>query len=167
MEGASIDAMEYISIVGCLRYLLNTRPDLSYVVGMASRYIERPTTMHHKVVKQILSDLVGDLNGRKSTSGMAFYLNESLVSWNFKRTKPPCALHTKTLHLRRFLPFLSPPSTPPAAAAALNFSIFERRQPLLPFGFERRCYHFSSNVASPLPQRRCYHFGLNATSSFP
>ncbi|TYJ95668.1 retrotransposon protein, putative, unclassified [Cucumis melo var. makuwa] len=138
MEGASIDAMEYISIVGCLRYLLNTRPDLSYVVGMASRYIERPTTMHHKVVKQILSDLVGDLNGRKSTSGMAFYLNESLVSWNFK-----------------------------TAAAALNFSIFERRQPLLPFGFERRCYHFSSNVASPLPQRRCYHFGLNATSSFP
>ncbi|KAE8653115.1 hypothetical protein Csa_019554, partial [Cucumis sativus] len=54
MEGAPIDATEYRSIVGCLRYLLKTRPDLSYVVGMASRYMERPTTMHYKVVKQIL-----------------------------------------------------------------------------------------------------------------
>ena len=105
-EGAPIDATEYRSIVGCLRYLLNTRPDLSYVVGMASRYMERPTTMHYKVVKQILrylrgtihfgltytngpkefnifgysdSDLVSDLDARKSTSGMTFYLNESLV----------------------------------------------------------------------------------------
>ncbi|KAE8648424.1 hypothetical protein Csa_008575, partial [Cucumis sativus] len=47
-KGAPIDATEYRSIVGCLRYLLNTRPDLSYAVGMASRYIERPTTMHYK-----------------------------------------------------------------------------------------------------------------------
>ncbi|XP_038890243.1 secreted RxLR effector protein 161-like [Benincasa hispida] len=114
MEGAPIDATEYRSIVGCLRYLMNTRPDLSYVVGMASRYMERPTAMHHKVVKQILrylrgtihfglayvkgprevdifgysdSDLAGDLDGRKSTSGMAFYLNESLVSRNSQKQK--------------------------------------------------------------------------------
>lgn len=113
-EGAPIDATEYRSIVGCLRYLLNTRPDLSYAVGMASRYMERPTTMHYKVVKQILrylrgtihfgltytkgprefnifgysdSDLAGDLDGRKSTSGMTFYLNESLVSWNSQKQK--------------------------------------------------------------------------------
>ncbi|KGN44333.2 hypothetical protein Csa_016167, partial [Cucumis sativus] len=54
-EEAPIDATEYRSIVVVvLDYLLNTRPDLSYVVGMASRYMERPTTMHYKVVKQIL-----------------------------------------------------------------------------------------------------------------
>ena len=115
IEGAPIDATEYRSIIGsCLRYLLNTSPDLLYVVGMASRYIERPTTMHHKVVKQILrylrgtihfgrtyvkglrefdifhysdSDLASDLDGRKSTSVMAFYLNESLVSWNSQKQK--------------------------------------------------------------------------------
>ncbi|KAE8648097.1 hypothetical protein Csa_004708 [Cucumis sativus] len=62
MEGAPIDATEYRSIVGCLRYLLNTRPDLSYVVGMASRYMERPTTMHYKVVKQILRYLRGTIH---------------------------------------------------------------------------------------------------------
>ncbi|KGN54133.2 hypothetical protein Csa_021673 [Cucumis sativus] len=70
IEGAPIDATEYRSIIGsCLRYLLNTSPDLLYVVGMAS------------------SDLASDLDGRKSTSVMAFYLNESLVSWNSQKQK--------------------------------------------------------------------------------
>ncbi|KAG6524466.1 hypothetical protein ZIOFF_014375 [Zingiber officinale] len=114
LEGTPIDATEYRRIIGCLRYLLHTRPDLSYSVGMASRYMEKPTSMHHKVVKQILrylkgtiyfglaytkgpqeisifgysdSDLAGDLDGRKSTSGMAFYFNESLVSWNSQKQK--------------------------------------------------------------------------------
>ncbi|KAG6494785.1 hypothetical protein ZIOFF_042546 [Zingiber officinale] len=114
LEGTPIDATEYRHLIGCLRYLLHTRPNLSYSVGMASRYMERPTIMHHKVVKQILrylkgtihfglvyikgpqefcifgysdSDLAGDLDGRKSTSGMAFYLNESLVSWNSQKQK--------------------------------------------------------------------------------
>ncbi|KAG6537703.1 hypothetical protein ZIOFF_002798 [Zingiber officinale] len=114
LEGTPVDATEYRRIVGCLRYLLHTRPDLSYSVGMASRYMERPTIMHHRVVKQILrylkgtiyfglvyikgpqeigifgysdSDLAGDLDGRKSTSGMTLYFNESLVSWNSQKQK--------------------------------------------------------------------------------
>ncbi|KAG6501588.1 hypothetical protein ZIOFF_041471 [Zingiber officinale] len=114
LEGTPVDATEYRRVIGCLRYLLHTRPDLSYPVGMASRYMEKPTTMHHKVVKQILrylkgtihfgltyikgpqkisifgysdSDLAGDLDGRKSTSGMTFYFNESLVSWNSQKQK--------------------------------------------------------------------------------
>ncbi|KAG6509279.1 hypothetical protein ZIOFF_034672 [Zingiber officinale] len=114
LEGTPVDATEYRRIVGCLRYLLHTRSDLSYSVGMASRYMERPTIMHHRVVKQILrylkgtiyfgfvyikgpqeigifgysdSDLAGDLDGRKSTSGMTFYFNESLVSWNSQKQK--------------------------------------------------------------------------------
>lgn len=114
LEGTPIDATQYRRIVGCLRYLLHTRSDLSYVIGMASRYMERQTMMHHKVVKQILrylkgtthlglaymkgyqevdifgysdSDLAGDLDGRRSTSGIAFYLNESLVSWSSQKQK--------------------------------------------------------------------------------
>ncbi|XP_073057339.1 secreted RxLR effector protein 161-like [Primulina eburnea] len=81
---------------------------------MASRYMDRPKIMHHKVVKQTLrylrgtihfglayvkgpqefgifgysySDLAGDRDGRKSTSGMAFYFNENLVSWNSQKQK--------------------------------------------------------------------------------
>ncbi|KAG6476133.1 hypothetical protein ZIOFF_065369 [Zingiber officinale] len=114
LEGTPVDATECRRVIGCLRYLLHTRPDLSYPVRMASRYMERPTTMHHKVVKQILrylkgtihfgltyikgpqeisifgysdSDLADDLDGRKSTSGMTFYFNESLVSWNSQKQK--------------------------------------------------------------------------------
>ncbi|KAG6471158.1 hypothetical protein ZIOFF_072259 [Zingiber officinale] len=87
LEGTPVDATEYRRIIGCLRYLIHTRPDLSYSVGMASRYMERPTIMHHRVVKQILSDLAGNLDGRKSTSGMTFYFNESLASWNSQKQK--------------------------------------------------------------------------------
>ncbi|KAG6501318.1 hypothetical protein ZIOFF_041197 [Zingiber officinale] len=113
LEGTPVDATEYRHIIACLRYLLHTRPDLSYSVGMASRYMERPTIMHHKVVKQILrylkgtiyfglvyikgpqeigifgysdSDLAGDLDGRKNTSGMIFYFSESLIVVEFINT---------------------------------------------------------------------------------
>ena len=68
--------------------------------------------MHHKAVKQILrylkgkmhfglvygrgggaevitcftnSDMAGDMDDRKSTSGMAFYINECLVAWNSQK----------------------------------------------------------------------------------
>lgn len=33
-----IDATTYRKNVGCLRYLIHTRPDLSYCVGVLSRY---------------------------------------------------------------------------------------------------------------------------------
>ena len=42
-EGDPVDATEYRRVIDCLRYLLHTRPDLSFVVGMASRYMEKPT----------------------------------------------------------------------------------------------------------------------------
>jgi len=105
--GVTIDATEYRRVIGCLRYLLHTRPDLAFSVGIASRFMERHTVMHSKAVKQILrylkgtihygvvykeekeeklvgysdSDLAGDLDHRRSTGGMAFYLNDSLITW--------------------------------------------------------------------------------------
>ncbi|XP_047320460.1 uncharacterized mitochondrial protein AtMg00810-like [Impatiens glandulifera] len=50
-EGQSVDTTEYRRVIGCLRYLLHTRPDLSYVVGVVSRFMERPTEIHHKAMK--------------------------------------------------------------------------------------------------------------------
>lgn len=55
------DPTEYWKIVGSLRYLLHTRPNLTYSVGMVSRCMERPTIMHKKVVKQILRYLQGTM----------------------------------------------------------------------------------------------------------
>lgn len=113
-EGQEVDATEYRRVIGCLRYLLHTRPDLSYAVGVASRFMERPTVLHFKAVKQILrylkgtverglvyaagggelkitgyteSDLAGDVDDRRSTGGMAFYINQSLVAWSLQKQK--------------------------------------------------------------------------------
>lgn len=113
-EGKRIDATEYRSVIGCLRYMLHTRPDLAYSVGVASRFMEKPTTMHLNAVKQILryvqgsighglvytrggdpellvaysdSDHAADTVGRRSTAGMAFYLNGCLITWGSQKQK--------------------------------------------------------------------------------
>ena len=36
----TVDEKEYRRRIGCLRYLLHTRPDLSYSVGVLSRYMQ-------------------------------------------------------------------------------------------------------------------------------
>ena len=50
-QGERIDATEYRRIIGYLWYLFHTRPDLSFAVGMASRFMEKPTVKHLKAVK--------------------------------------------------------------------------------------------------------------------
>lgn len=107
-RGKPVNATEYKSIVGSLRYLVHTRPDIAYSVGVVSRFMERPTAIHQAAIKRILryikgtinygltyskgrgnyllqgfsdSDLAGDVVDRKSTGGMVFYLDESLITW--------------------------------------------------------------------------------------
>lgn len=105
-----IDATMYRKNVGCLRYLLHTRPDLFYSVGVLSRYMQRPKVSHGAAMKQCLRYLQGstslglvfsrstpkvpkligysdssyslDPDDGKSTSGHIFYLGESLISWS-------------------------------------------------------------------------------------
>jgi hypothetical protein len=48
------NAMQYRRIVGSLRYLVHTRPDLAFAVGYVSRFMQRPTTEHQQAVKRIL-----------------------------------------------------------------------------------------------------------------
>ncbi|KAK2985059.1 hypothetical protein RJ640_022937 [Escallonia rubra] len=52
-----IDRTLFRSLVGSLRYLTCTRPDILYAVGYISRYMENATTYHFKVVKRILQYL--------------------------------------------------------------------------------------------------------------
>ena len=44
--GTEKDVTRYRSIIGSLRYLVNTRPDIAYVVGVASRFMEAPDKEH-------------------------------------------------------------------------------------------------------------------------
>lgn len=106
--GKPVDTTLFQSIIGGLRYLVHTRPDIAYVVGIISKYMENPTLMHLHAAKRILHyvrgtlefslvytkdsrnnmlcgycdrDLAGHVDDRRSTKGMAFYLNESLITW--------------------------------------------------------------------------------------
>jgi hypothetical protein len=100
-----VDPTEYRSVVGSLRYLVHTRPDLAFDVGYGSRFMEQPHEEHLAAVKHILrfvagtkelgifyprkkgndaelvgysdSDLAGDLDDRKTTSGYCFSWEEA------------------------------------------------------------------------------------------
>nr|GEV03842.1 hypothetical protein [Tanacetum cinerariifolium] len=112
--GEEIDSTEYRRLVGCLRYLTHTRPDLSYFVRIVSRFMEKLTTLHFQVVKRILryirgtadfginyekglefKDLVGFIDsnhggdpvGGKSTRGMIFYLGRNAITWQSQKQK--------------------------------------------------------------------------------
>ena len=51
---AKVDATCYRSIVGGLHYLTHTRPNIAFVVGYVSRFIEDPREDHWMVVKRLL-----------------------------------------------------------------------------------------------------------------
>ena len=104
----AVDITHYYSIVRSLRYLVNTRPDLAYFVGYVSRFIEAPREEHLVAIKRILryvartrgwgvrycagrgkeklklvgysdSDMAGDVDDRKSTSEMIYFLSGGAI----------------------------------------------------------------------------------------
>jgi hypothetical protein len=102
-----VDPTHYRRLIGSLRYLVHTSPDLAFAVGFVSRFMERPTVEHQGAVKHILryvvgtldyglhftkapgsarfigycdSDLAGDIDTSKSTSGTLFFLGNCLVN---------------------------------------------------------------------------------------
>lgn len=110
-EGRIIKPTLYKSLVGSLRYLTITRPDIVYGVGLVSRYMETPRESHWRAAKRILryikgtmefglfypygdeanlvgysdSDWGGDLDERKSTTGYVFFLGSTAFTWNSKK----------------------------------------------------------------------------------
>jgi len=58
-EGDLVNPTYYKSIVGCLRYLTCTRPDILYGVGLINRYMEKPRSSHLKTTKWILRFVKG------------------------------------------------------------------------------------------------------------
>jgi hypothetical protein len=111
--GEAVDAAEYRSVVGGLRYLVHTRPDICFAVSYLSRFMEAPTNEHWSGVKHLLryisgtlsngcvyrrgdcetlrgfsdSDHARDVDSRKSTSDMLFFLGDSSISWQSHKQK--------------------------------------------------------------------------------
>ena len=101
----------YKSIVGSLMYLTETRPNIMYIVGSISIFMETPKETHWQAAKRILryvngmngygifysssenfnltgytdSDWVGSVDDRKSASGYVFHLGSGAISWASKK----------------------------------------------------------------------------------
>nr|GEX00098.1 ribonuclease H-like domain, reverse transcriptase, RNA-dependent DNA polymerase [Tanacetum cinerariifolium] len=58
-EGTLVNSTEYQSLIGCLRYLLHTIPDLSYSVGLLRCFMQEPKEQHMKAIKQVLRYMKG------------------------------------------------------------------------------------------------------------
>jgi len=113
-DAPPVDATEYRGIVGSLRYLVHTRPDIAFAVGYVSRFMEAPTTEHLAAVKRILryvagtidygccykragaeakllgfsdADMGGDVDTRKSTTGVLFFFGPCAVIWQSQKQK--------------------------------------------------------------------------------
>ncbi|CAL1391452.1 unnamed protein product [Linum trigynum] len=111
-EGKDLeDRTIYRQLVGSLIYLTLTRPDISYAVGLVSRFMESPKKPHLEAAKRILryvkgtvnhgifykrggtgelvgycdADYAGDLDTRKSTTGYVFSIGSGPVSWCSKK----------------------------------------------------------------------------------
>jgi hypothetical protein len=57
-----VDDTAYQSIIGSLRYLVNTRPDFTFAVGYVSHFLEEPREDHLATVKKILRYVVSTYN---------------------------------------------------------------------------------------------------------
>nr|GEV50263.1 uncharacterized mitochondrial protein AtMg00810-like [Tanacetum cinerariifolium] len=73
-----VETTQYRKVVGCLRFLLHTRLDLMYSVGMVSRYMQSPRESHARAIKQILRYLKGT-NGVGRESDKKVNPHSSLV----------------------------------------------------------------------------------------
>ena len=53
------DATKYIQLVGSLIYLTTTRPDILFVVGILSKFMQNPCEGHWSAAKRVLKYLKG------------------------------------------------------------------------------------------------------------
>ncbi|GAB2270302.1 hypothetical protein Dimus_038836 [Dionaea muscipula] len=60
-SGELVDPSLYRSLVGSLRYITCTRPDILYAVGLVCRFMEAPVSAHMASCKRILRYLKGTL----------------------------------------------------------------------------------------------------------
>jgi hypothetical protein len=108
-----IDSSLYRQLIGFLMYLVNTGPDICFVVNMLSQFQVECRQEHWVAAKHILrylrgtimcgfryasnsevklhgftdSDWAGSAEDRKSTSGLCFSLGSTMISWASRKHK--------------------------------------------------------------------------------
>jgi hypothetical protein len=108
-----VDPSLYRQLIGSLMYLVNTRPDIFFVVNTLSQFQVEPRHEHWIAAKHVLryihgtinyglryttssdiqlheftnSDWAGSAEDRKSTLGMCFSLGSTMISWGSRKQK--------------------------------------------------------------------------------
>ncbi|XP_019423029.1 PREDICTED: uncharacterized protein LOC109332501 [Lupinus angustifolius] len=110
-----VDKTLFRQMIGSLRYICKTRPDIAYGVGLVSRFMEDPQQSHLVAVKRVMrylrgtvghgvlfpfkqnsknsnemvgfsdADWCGDKTDRKSTTRYLFKLGDAPISWCSKK----------------------------------------------------------------------------------
>ncbi|MCH80809.1 copia-type polyprotein [Trifolium medium] len=117
-----VDPTLFRQMIGSLRYLCNSRPDICYAVSVISKYMNKPKKSHLNAAKRIFryvkgtmrygllfptglkdecaslnsysdSDWRGDTTDRRSTSGYVMIFNGVSIAWCTKK-QPVTALST-------------------------------------------------------------------------
>ncbi|XP_062203440.1 secreted RxLR effector protein 161-like [Phragmites australis] len=110
----TIDAMMYRSLIGSLWYLVYAWPDLAFAMGYLIRFMEELKHEHMTAMRRLLqyvpgtinydlahtrsdaelclvgyshSDMEGDVDDRKSTTGIIFFLGGNPVSWQSRKQR--------------------------------------------------------------------------------
>ncbi|KAJ4728518.1 Retrovirus-related Pol polyprotein from transposon TNT 1-94 [Melia azedarach] len=112
-EKKDMEKVPYASAVGSLMYaMVCTRPDIAHAVGVVSRFLSNPRREHWNAVKWIMrylrgtsnfkltfgsgkpllvgytdSDMAGDVDTRKSTTGYLMTLSGGAVAWQSRLQK--------------------------------------------------------------------------------
>jgi len=105
------DSGRYRRLIGELIYLTVTRPNITFVVGVRSRFMHQPRETHWLAAMRVLvciksgpkkglvyrkhrhvhisgysdSGYVGDREDRKSTTGYCIFVGENLATWRSKK----------------------------------------------------------------------------------
>ncbi|XP_073152137.1 secreted RxLR effector protein 161-like [Henckelia pumila] len=110
LEAVHMKNIPYSNAVGSIMYMIvSTRPDISYALGLVSRFMSKPSREHWQAVRWLLrylkgttklklkysksntnmcevigycdSDYASDLDKRRSISGYVFTVGGNVVSW--------------------------------------------------------------------------------------
>ncbi|XP_073061808.1 secreted RxLR effector protein 161-like [Primulina eburnea] len=137
-EIETMSRIPYASVIGSIMYvMISTRPDITYSLGVASRYKSNPDLLHWKAVKDILkylrrtknfflvygsgelkfkgytdSSFQSDVDDSKSTSGFVFKPNGGAVSWKSSKQNTTADSTTETEYI--------------AASASVNEGVWMR-----------------------------------------
>jgi hypothetical protein len=113
LDSDPVDPSLYRQLIGSLMYLVNTRPDICFVVNTLSQFQVEPRQENWIAAKHVLryicgtinyglrytasndiqlhgfadSDWAGSAEDRKSTSGMCFILGSAMISWGSRKHK--------------------------------------------------------------------------------